>query len=131
MHEAIEVVFPGGKKVDAKMAHLVVKTDQPMKSGGDGTAPEPFQLFLVSIATCAGIYALDFCQIRGISTENMTLTMGCEFDERGRVCKKLIIDLKLPTGFPEKYKGAIARVMDGCSVKKHILNPPEFEIKAT
>ncbi|OEU65989.1 MAG: osmotically inducible protein OsmC [Desulfobacterales bacterium PC51MH44] len=131
MDKTIEVSFPGGKKVDGKIENMIIKTDQPIKDGGEGTAPEPFQLFLMSIATCAGIYALDFCQAREFGTKDMTLTMNCEFDSSGRVCQKLIIDLKVPAGFPEKYKKAIVRTMDLCSVKKHIINPPEFEIKTS
>ena len=131
MDKTIEVNFPGGKKVDGKIGNMVIKTDQPVKDGGEGSAPEPFQLFLMSIATCAGIYALDFCQTREFETKDMTLTMNCEFDSSGRVCQKLSIDLRVPAGFPEKYKKAILRTMDLCSVKKHIIDPPEFEIKTS
>ena len=131
MEKTIEVNFPGGKKVDGKIENMIIKTDQPVKDGGEGSAPEPFQLFLMSIATCAGIYALDFCQTREIETKDMTLTMNCEVDSSGRIYQKLSIDLKVPAGFPEKYKKAILRTMDLCSVKKHIMNPPEFEIKTS
>ena len=131
MEKTIEVSFPGGKKVDGKIENMVIKTDQPVKDGGEGSAPEPFQLFLMSIATCAGIYALDFCQAREIETNDMTLTMNCELDLSGRVYQKLSIDLRLPAEFPEKYKKAIVRTMDLCTVKKHIINPPEFEIKVS
>ena len=131
MEKTIEVSFPGGKKVDGKIENMVIKTDQPVKDGGEGSAPEPFQLFLMSIATCAGIYALDFCQAREIETNDMMLTMNCELDLSGRVYQKLSIDLRLPAEFPEKYKKAIVRTMDLCTVKKHIINPPEFEIKVS
>jgi len=131
MDKIIEVNFPGGKKVDGKIENMIIKTDQSVKGGGEGSAPEPFQFFLMSIATCTGIYALDFCQTREIETKDMTLTMSCELDSSGRIYKKLSIDLKVPTGFPEKYKKAIVRTMDLCSVKKHIIDPPEFEIKTS
>jgi len=131
MDKTIEVSFPGGKRVDGKIENMIIKTDQPVEEGGGGSAPEPFNLFLMSIATCAGIYALEFCQAREIETKDMALTMKCEFDSTGRVYQKLTIDLRLPAGFPDKYENAIVRTMDLCSVKKHILNPPEFEIKTS
>ena len=62
----MDIRFPGGKKVDAVYKGFTVKTDQPRGEGGDGSAPEPFDLFLASIGTCAGIYALSFCQARGV-----------------------------------------------------------------
>ncbi|WP_091348654.1 OsmC family protein [Anaerobranca gottschalkii] len=42
-------------------------------AGGEGSAPTPFDLFLSSIATCAGVYALGFCQSKGLSTEGLKL----------------------------------------------------------
>jgi len=126
----ITVSFPGGKRIDAKIGDFVVHTDQTLANGGEETAPEPFQIFLASIATCAGIYALEFCQARELSSEGMALTMNCEWDEKKHVIEKMRIDLKLPPGFPDRYKKAVVRVMDLCSVKKHIIHPPEFVITA-
>jgi ribosomal protein S12 methylthiotransferase accessory factor len=131
MSNKIDVHVPGGKKVDAKIGDFIVHTDQSLKNGGEGTAPEPFQIFLASIATCAGVYALEFCQAREISAEGMTLTLSYEFDEKKQVCERLIIQLHVPPGFPDRYKKAVMRVMDLCSVKKHIMNPPEFVIQAS
>jgi putative redox protein len=128
MSGKIDVTFPGGKRVDAAIGGMLIRTDQTVENGGTETAPEPFELFLASIATCAGIYALEFCQARELSSEGMALTMHCEWDEKKHAIEKMAIDLKLPPGFPDRYRKAIVRVMDLCSVKKHILNPPEFVI---
>lgn len=126
----ITVSFPGGKKIDAKVGDFVVHTDQTLANGGEETAPEPFQIFLASIATCAGIYALEFCQAREIPPEGMALTMRYDWDEGKKAVEKLYIDLKVPPGFPDRYKKAVVRVMDLCSVKKHMVHPPEFVITA-
>jgi len=126
----IEVKFPGGARVDAHMKNHVIKTDQPVYAGGEGSAPAPFELFLSSLATCAGIFALSFCQNKGISTEGMQLTMDVTKNPETQMISKVNLDLKLPEGFPEKYKSAIVRSMDLCSVKKLMFQPPEFEIKA-
>ncbi len=127
----IEVSFPDGKKIDARIGDFVVHTDQSLANEGGETAPEPFQLFLASIATCAGIYALEFCQAREIPSEGMALTMRYDWDEKKQLIEKLHIELKVPPGFPDRYKKAVVRVMDLCSVKKHIVHPPEFIITAS
>ena len=127
----VEVNFPEEKKVNAQIDKFKIHTDQKIENGGDRSAPEPFQLFLASIATCAGIYALNFCQARHISPEGMSLTMTCNRDEENNMYTKMSINLKLPQGFDKKYRKAIVRSMDLCSVKKHMLNPPEFEITAS
>ena len=64
--ERIEVGFPGGQRVDARVRGFTIATDQSPEHGGEGSAPQPYDLFLSSIATCAGIYALKFCQSRKI-----------------------------------------------------------------
>jgi ribosomal protein S12 methylthiotransferase accessory factor len=128
----IRVTFPGGKKVNAEMGGVVIPTDQPVEDGGEGTAPSPFMYFLASLGTCAGIYVLSFCQQRGIDTEGMALTQQMEFatDETGRKrLSKLTIDILLPPGFPEKYRNAIVKTAELCTVKKVISDPPEFVIK--
>ena len=124
----VEVSFPDGKKIDAKIGEFTINTDQAIANGGDESAPEPFQLFLASIATCAGIYALSFCQSRNIPPDGMSLSMECDWDEDKKRYPKMSIDLRLPEGFDEKYREAVVRSMDLCSVKKHMMDPPEFEI---
>ena len=63
------VGFPGGKRVDASYGGFEIRTDQCVDSGGEGSAPEPYDYFLASLATCAGIYVLGFCQKRDIPYE--------------------------------------------------------------
>ena len=41
------------------------------------------------------------------------------------------IAVQLPAGFPEKYRAAIERAIDHCAVKKHIVEPPRFEISVS
>lgn len=126
--ETIDVQFPGGKRVDTRIGDFLIKTDQSLKHGGDASAPEPFALFLASIASCAGIFALGFCQKRELSTEGLDLKMVCERDEKGIMITRMTLQLTLPEGFPEKYRSGIVRAMDLCTVKKHMKDAPEFVI---
>lgn len=129
----MKITFPGGKKVNAEMGGVVIPTDQSLENGGEGTAPSPFVYFLASLGTCAGIYVLGFCQQRGIATEGLSLTQQMEFaaDETGTVkLSRLTLDIMLPPGFPEKYRNAIVKTAELCTVKKVIMDPPEFVITA-
>lgn len=124
----IEIAFPGGVKVDVSYKGHRTRTDQPSSAGGENTAPSPFDLFLSSIAGCMGFYALRFCQERNIPTEGLALTVEPVKSEDGKRIQRLNADLVLPPEFPEKYRDAITRAIDHCSVKKHILEPPEFAL---
>ena len=125
----MEISFPGGMAVDAAYKGFTIHTDQPAAKGGAGSGPSPFELFLSSIGTCAGFFALRFCQERQIDTHGLRLTLDPEMDPDTHRVARLTIDVHLPAGFPEKYRAAILRTIDQCSVKRHILEPPEFQVR--
>lgn len=124
----ITVSFPGGKRVDAHYGGRTVQTDQSVKNGGEGSAPEPFDLFFVSMATCVGIYVLEFCATRNLGTEGLGVRLYSTFDPEEKRYPEIAIDVMLPKDFPEKYRKAIWRSANLCTVKKHIITPPEFII---
>jgi putative redox protein len=122
------VTFPGNKRVDAHYKGFTIHTDQSASNGGEASAPAPFDLFLASIATCAGIYVLEFCQHRSIPAENIRLIQKTERNSATRMIEKITIELFVPPEFPMKYKDAVIRAAQLCSVKKHLHQPPEFSM---
>jgi uncharacterized OsmC-like protein len=124
----MKVYFPGGKRVYADYGGFTIETDQPARGGGDDSAPAPFDLFLASIGTCAGIFALGFMQQRGIDPAGSSLKMSPQFDQEIGLIGKIDLELTLPADFPDKYRAAIVNAMNLCSVKKHLHQPPAFEI---
>lgn len=124
----MEITFPGGARVNARSNGFEIATDQPEKNGGENCAPSPFDLFLMSLGTCAGFFALRFCQQRDLPTAGMKLTLDNQRDPDTKRLDSVSITLHLPDGFPEKYRGAILRATDQCAVKKALLDPPEIEV---
>ncbi|MEJ2693797.1 MAG: OsmC family protein [Candidatus Thiodiazotropha sp.] len=125
----IPVDFAGGKLINARVGDFLIQTDQPAKYGGTAAAPAPFELFLASIATCAGIYAWNFCEIRRLSTEGLALEMDCVSDPQKKMIDEIRLRLTLPAGFPEKYRQGIVRAMEQCTVKRHMQQSPQFKIE--
>lgn len=119
----MEIVFPGGARVDAHMGDMVVETNQ------DGSAPAPFGLFLASIGTCAGIYVLSFCQHRGLPTEGLKIVQRLHSNPMTRMIERIDLDIAVPPDFPEKYHEALIRAAAQCAVKKHLERPPSFEVR--
>ncbi|MBK1723261.1 OsmC family protein [Thiocystis violacea] len=127
MAETIEVSFPGGQRVDAAIREFRIETDQSIEHGGGQSAPQPYDLFLASIATCAGIFALKFCQSRHLSTDGLKVFMDWEPNKADPSDSQVVLRLRLPEGFPEKYQAGILKAMDLCAVKRTIQQPPRFE----
>ena len=126
----MEIFFPGGKKVNSTYKGFTVETDQPKSEGGDGSAPEPFDLFLASIGTCAGVYVVYFCDERGIDTAGIKMTLQFDRNEKKHLIEAVRIHIDLPPGFPEKYKAAVIKTAGLCTVKRNILDPPKFTVTA-
>jgi len=127
---SLRVSFPGGKRVNAEWGSRVIRTDQSVVHGGTGTAPEPFDLFLASLATCAGFYVLSFCQTRGIAPDGIELVQHQRFDERTHRLTHVELTLRLPPAFPERYRPAIVEAAAACKVKKVLMDPPEVVVTA-
>jgi ribosomal protein S12 methylthiotransferase accessory factor len=128
MEKRIEVSFPGNKRVDAALGEFTVSTDQLPRNGGDGTAPQPFDLFFVSLATCAGISALEYCQERSMPTEGLGVTLVATRHPSEPRYDRVRIEVTVPDSFPDEHLRRLVEEVEGCSVKRHILEPPAFEV---
>ena len=128
---ALEVSFLGGKRVAASYRGFEIVTDQPVSAGGENSAPAPFELFLASLATCAGYYVVAFCQQRDIPIEGIRLVQQWQTDPQTHMVSRMTIEIQLPESFPERYRAAVIRAADLCTVKKHLQNPPDIEVFAT
>ncbi len=126
----MHIHFPGGLAVNAALNDHTIPTDQAVDHGGLGAAPEPFDLFLASLGTCAGFYALRFCRERGIDTGGLGLTLSTVPDLERKRLREIRLELCLPEGFPEKYRAAVLRAVDQCAVKRHLIEPPSVEVTA-
>jgi putative redox protein len=116
--------FPGGSRVDAHFGSFTVATDQPPTA----SAPTPFAVFLSSIGTCAGIYVLGFCRQRNLPTEGIHILQRIHSNPLNGMVEKIDLEIQVPPDFPEKYRDSLIRSAELCAVKKHLENPPKFEV---
>ena len=121
----IIVRLTGGRRVEAELNGHHVLTDQPQSNGGEDTAPSPFQVFLASLGTCAGIFVQGFCAKRGIPYKDIRLIERPTYGSTGAL-ESVEFELQLPPDFPANYQQALLRVVDQCSVKRVIESPPTF-----
>ena len=120
----MQIDFPGGSRVDAHFRGFTVPTDQPPSA----SAPMPFDLFLASIGTCAGIYILGFCQQRGLPTEGIQIIQRVRSNRNSGMVEEIDLEIQIPPTFPEKYRDSLIRSAELCKVKKHLERPPQLLI---
>lgn len=126
----MKIDFAGGKRVNSTYKGFTVETDQPQSEGGEGAAPEPFDLFLASIGTCAGVFVVYFCESRDIPTDGIRMELRFERNEQSHLMEKIDLDIHLPPEFPAKYRKAVVRAAEMCTVKRTLINPPEIRVNA-
>ena len=130
MENVMKVTFPGGRRVNVSYGDFEIATDQSLKHGGDASAPEPFDLFLASLASCAGAYVAGFCGKRNISTDGLELVQRWDRDSKGRLVK-ITIQIEVPDACPEKYHDALVRAANQCAVKRLFDDPPEVVVETS
>jgi len=126
MKMEITIDISGEARVDAHAGEYTIRTDQPLKGGGEGSAPAPFTLFLASIGTCAGFYVLKFCRQRGLSTDGIRLVERVHSDPESHMVRRIELEIEIPPTFPAQYHAALIHSANLCAVKKHLENPPEI-----
>ena len=125
----MEIYFAGNKQIYADFKGFTVKTDQGIRSGGEGAFPEPFELFLASLGTCAGIFVKSFCDQRGIPTDQIRLTQEPQFDQVRHIIGEIDLKIYVPGDFPEKYENAMIQTASLCTVKRHLKEDIKFNVK--
>ncbi|HZK06986.1 MAG TPA: OsmC family protein [Bacteroidales bacterium] len=126
----MKISYEGKKKVNAEFNGQIITTDQPLQAGGDGSAPAPFTLFLVSIGTCAGISVKAFCDQHNIPTDNISISQKMNYNYKTRLIDHIELKVHLPMDFPEKHKSAVINAVNMCAVNEHLKNPPIIETVA-
>jgi len=128
----IEILFPRGDKVEARQkgASITLGSESEEKTDSALGSVEPLDLFFVSIGLCAGKYVMQFCRSRRIPYRDARILLSTQWDETKKMHTHVGIQIELPPGFPEKYTKAVLKAVNLCSVKKHILTPPAFEVTA-
>ncbi|HZP96538.1 MAG TPA: OsmC family protein [Candidatus Limnocylindria bacterium] len=114
----------------AVRGHEVV-VDQPAPSSGDA-GPTPTELFVASLAACAGFHAHRFLARHGLGDRE--LTVACDFAWAADHSRVAAISLRIEAahGFPAALRPALLRVLEHCTVHESLVHVPTvlFDIAA-
>jgi putative redox protein len=91
----------------------------------------PFLIFLASAGMCAAYYAREFIQQRDLPLDEVFIIETVRYNNETHMSENINIHVELPESFPVKYKKSIIRAIDQCTVKRHLGNPPSFEIQTS
>lgn len=129
MKDVVEVTFNAQKSVTGALNGHRVCASYPLDRGGDGSAPNPFELFLISLGTCAGYYARTYCEEHNLCCDSLRIYQHNVFDETTGKLLGVRMQVLMPPDFPEKHKAPLLRAIDACKVKQVLVDPIQMHVE--
>ncbi|MHB1147472.1 MAG: OsmC family protein [Lutibacter sp.] len=103
----------------------------PFMNGAEITMNEsPFLIFLATAGMCSAVFVRSFMQQRGLPFQEVGITQKMNYNRMTNMVSDIDMVVDLPPNFPEKYVGAIKNVIAQCPVKRHLAEPPTFNVIA-
>ena len=106
-----------------------VMADQHEKEGGTDLAMTPSELFIASLGTCIGVYAVRFCKRHNLPTEGMKVFLDWSIAKDPVRIGSIKAELHYPHNIPETEKKGLLRMAEACFVHETILHKPEIVIE--
>jgi len=116
-HSKFEVVARG---------HRVI-CDQPRENGGEDAGMSPPEFLLASLATCAGYYAAQYLEVRGLPSEGLEVKVRAEKAKQPARLGSFWIDVSVP-GLEDAHEAPMLRAVKSCLVHNTLHAQPAIEI---
>jgi putative redox protein len=125
----ITITWDGGVRFTADIRGHKVTVDQPQQAGGEDSAPMPLELVPAGLGTCVALFVQRFLATRGLDPSGMTVevtTLGAANPNR---IGRFDVSVHVPGGVPEKYREALVRVAESCTVHHTLTHAPEIRVQ--
>lgn len=107
--------------------HQVV-CDQPESNKGENAGMTPPEFLLVSLATCAGYYAVEYLRTRNLPTEGLEVTVDAEKASGPARLGEFRIVVHTPE-IEERHREGVLRAVKACLVHNTLLHTPHVAIE--
>jgi len=124
----VTVTWDGGVRFTADIRGHKVSVDQPPQGGGQDTAPMPLELLPASLGTCVALFVQQFLVTRGIDATGMKVEVTAHGAPNPHRIGRFEVAVNIPGGVPEKYRDAVRRAAEGCTVHHTLSHGPEIEV---
>ncbi|MEP7369411.1 MAG: OsmC family protein [Dermatophilaceae bacterium] len=118
----------GGDRFEINVRGHLIAVDQPVRHGGDDTAPTPTELFIASLASCVAFYARRYLSRHNLPTDG--LAVEATFDMGSRPARVSGVNLRLivPDGVPAERREPLLAVANHCTVHNTLTQTPDVSI---
>ncbi len=128
MRPLVQVTWDGGVRFTADVRGHKVQVDQPRQGGGEDTAPSPLELVPTGLGTCVAYFVQQFLATRGIDPTGLTVAVGVAGAPNPHRIGRFDVRVSLPGGVPERYREAVVRAAETCTVHHTLTHRPEIVV---
>jgi putative redox protein len=125
----ITVTWDGGARFTADIRGHKVTVDQPPKGGGEDTAPMPLELLPAALGTCVALYVERFLATRSLDATGLTVEVTALGAANPNRIGRFDVAVNIPTAVPEKYRDALIRTAESCTVHHTLTHTPEIRVQ--
>lgn len=124
----IKLRYKGGKQFEMFARGHSVISDQPLENDGADAGMTPPELFLASLASCAGYYAAEYLNARGLPSEELEIRVSALKGDKPARMVSISLDVSAP-GLNKRHRDGILRAVDACLLKNTLHFPPKVEVQ--
>ena len=124
----MRVEHRGGDRFDISVRGHIIAVDQPVRDGGDDTAPTPTELFVASLASCVAFYARRYLARHHLPTEGLAVEATFDMGSRPARVAGITLRVILPDGVPAERRDALLAVATHCTVHNTLETTPDVSI---
>jgi uncharacterized OsmC-like protein len=126
--ESMTISWIAGVRLGVEVRNHCLVVDQPVEEGGQDQGITPVEMFVASLGTCIGYFAVRFCQRHKIETSGLKVSMEWNYAEQPHRVGTVTVRLKLPANLDPAMKVRLQKVLEGCTVHQSLTHPPEIVI---
>ena len=119
--------YLGGKKFEAIVRGHRLVSDQPPENHGGDSGMTPPELFLSSLAACAGYYAAEYLNTRNLPSDGLEIRVSATKGEKPARLGSIRIEVTAP-GLDARHREGILRAVDACLLANTLRVPPKIEL---
>jgi uncharacterized OsmC-like protein len=118
---SVVATHAGGEAFDVAVRGHVVRTDQPVASGGSDSGPTPLELVSAGLASCVALYVYRACIAKGVDGRGLVVEVNPLWkSDAGRIARFDVV-LHLPAAVPKQVYGALEAAASACPVDRTLV----------
>ena len=128
----MQVEYKGGWEFRADSRSHSIIIDLPAQMKGEDKGMTPPELFIASLASCVGVYVVDYCKAQNISTDGLKVVANYEDVEGGPArIGKISLEIVMPGGVPQEHRNPLMKMAAQCKVHNTICTLPDIRMTLT